>query len=122
MSQINIPAGTNYADAILALVDDALPGIRFDFKPPRRPHFTSCHLVFGSRFDDDPWLDAEELARSIGMRLRREGDEVVAYTPLLQRLADLRWRFISEPIKRARWRINEKINPPVEYPDPDYSD
>lgn len=122
MTEINIPSGTHYADAIRALVDAAIPGVQFDMKPTSRPHFTSCHLIFGARLDDDPWLDAEEMAQAIGMRLRRRGDLVTAFTPIGQRLANARWRFISEPIKRTRLRRHERLNPPVEYPDPDYSD
>lgn len=120
MNEMHILPGTNYADAIRAMVREALPDQTFHIKPT--DHHTTCHMVFGARKDDNPWRDAEEMAAAIGMRLRRRGDTVTAYTPLAQRLANVRWRFISEPIRRARLRRHERLNPPVEYPDPDYGD
>jgi hypothetical protein len=117
MTQINIPEGTNYADAIQAMVREALPGqVHFHMKPTT--HYLTCRLEYP---EPDPWRDAEELAQSIGMRIRRRGDRVTVFTPLGQRLVNARWRFISEPIKRARLRRHERLNPPIEYPDPDYS-
>jgi hypothetical protein len=122
VNEINIPSGINYADAIQALVLRALPGQPCSFRMKPTDRAIHAALVYGLHVDSEPWLDAEELAQSIGMRLRRRGDTVTAYVPFGQRLANARWRFISEPIKRARLRAHERLNPPVEYPDPDYGD
>lgn len=116
MTEISIPSGTNYADAIHMMVYEAFPGVSFRMKPTQ---YTTPCLVYR---EPEPWRDAEELACAIGMKLRHRRNRVTAYIPFGQRMAMARWRFISEPIKRARLRAHERLNPPVEYPDPDYGD
>lgn len=118
MTQYVIPDGTNYADAIRNLVRLRLPDVGFEMKPTA---YTTPHLVYGTRCDPNPWVDAEDLALSIGMRLKLRGDRVMVYIPLDQRLRN--WYYdVTKPLRNLKRRVSDRINPPVEWPDPDYSD
>lgn len=58
-----IASGTNVATAIKDLIDNRLPGLTFSFTTTTR---TTPVVVLGLEVDNDPWVDAQTLARSIG--------------------------------------------------------
>lgn len=117
MKPYEIPHETNYADAIRGLVRQAFPGAAFEMKPTA---YTTPHLIYG--LQQDPWGDAEDLALSIGMRLKHRGNRVRVYVPLRQTIRNARWRYATAPLRTVKRRIMDRIHPPVEWPDPDYSD
>jgi hypothetical protein len=121
MAPYVIPGGTNYADAIRDMVRLRLPHAAFELKPPTK--LTTPELVYGLYRDEpNPWAEAELLATAIGYRLRFRRNKVTAYIPFGERLEMARWRFVHEPIRKLRRRFEAWRNPPVEWPDPDYSD
>lgn len=64
-----IARGTNYADAIRDLVFSRVPQFgagNFAFTPTSR---TTPLMVLGTEADHDPWDNAQDMARSIGMEL-----------------------------------------------------
>lgn len=63
-----VAAGTNYADAIEALIDDGVPGLEYLFPSTE---FTTPLLTFSAT--DDRWVAAQSMASSIGMDLHFDG-------------------------------------------------
>lgn len=61
-----VAAGTNYADAIAAVLESRAPGGTYNFAPTSR---VTPLLVFGLERDNDPWKDASSMAAAIGMEL-----------------------------------------------------
>lgn len=122
MAEYVIPDGTPYPDAIRDMVRRRLPDVGFEMKHPTK--LVTPGLVYGLMADerDDPWADAEDLACAIGMRLRFRGNRVQAYIPLRERVRMVRWKYVTYPLRKLRRRINDRLHPPVEWPDPDYSD
>lgn len=58
-----INAGTNYGDAIKAVITDRLPGTVFNFVSTDK---LTPRLFFGEQSSNDPWQDAMDMAESIG--------------------------------------------------------
>ena len=64
-----IAAGTNYATAIEALIDDGVPGLTYNF--PSTTHTTPL-LTFAAQ--SDRWEAAQKMASSIGQDIYFDGD------------------------------------------------
>jgi hypothetical protein len=60
-----IPSGTNYADAIKALILRAIPDSEFDFTEVKR----TTAVKFAWRAESDWIQDADDMACAIGMQL-----------------------------------------------------
>jgi hypothetical protein len=120
MTEVVIPSGTNFADALRGLVLQRLPDADFSIASPAASYTIPMQMIYAEA--RDPWADAEDLACAIGMRLKRRGNHVKVYVPLGQRIQHARWKFIEQPIRRMKRGIADVLFPPVEYPDPDYSD
>lgn len=120
MAEYVIPDGTPYPDAIRDMVRRRIPAVGFEMKHPTK--LVTPHLVYGRYVESDPWADAEDLACAIGMRLRLRGNRVQVYIPLRERARMVRWKYVTDPLRKLRRRVNDRLHPPVEWPDPDYSD
>lgn len=58
--------GTNYAEAIKAVVRSRLAGVTFNFETT---NFTTPRIFFGEQEENDPWKDAQSMAEKCGMEL-----------------------------------------------------
>lgn len=65
----NVAAGTNVITAILAILQDRLPGALWAYMVPSYTATveTSPNLVLGGQGSGDPWADIQSLAASIGL-------------------------------------------------------
>ena len=99
-----IPDGTNYADAIRELVLLRSPNARFKMAPTDRT--TRWHVTYEDL--DDPWGEAETLARQLGMRLERRGDRVTVRVPLKWKISRAWDRYLVKPGWRLRWWIDDR--------------
>jgi hypothetical protein len=69
-----IPSGTNTAVAIRNLIEDRMPGLRYDFEPTRT---TVPTTTLGTQADNDPWSDAVDMASSDGLDLFFDARDIV---------------------------------------------
>lgn len=74
-----IPSGTNTGVAIRRIIDDRMPGMRFNFTPTNA---TVPATTLGTEADNDPWDDAQKLAASDGMELFFDARDVVTLRPI----------------------------------------
>lgn len=70
-----IPAGTNTNAAIRTLLDNRMPGLRYNIEPSEH---TTPTMVFGTDVSgNDPWADAESIASSDGKELFFDARDIV---------------------------------------------
>lgn len=76
-----VPAGTNYGDAIRAMVLDRLPG-HDRFRMVSTSRLVPSLLVFGLDQAGDPWKDIQELAAAIGYEVFFDPNDVLVFQPV----------------------------------------
>jgi hypothetical protein len=77
-----IESGTNTGTAIRAILDDRMPGLRYNFVPTQA---TVPAMILGVSADQaDPWEDATKIATADGMELFFDENDVV----VLRRIPD----------------------------------
>jgi hypothetical protein len=69
-----IAAGTNTAIAIRNLLNDRMPGLRYNLAPTSA---TVPLTVLGTETENDPWQDATDIAEADGMELFFDANDVV---------------------------------------------
>lgn len=69
-----IASGTNTAVAIKALIDNRMPGLRYNLEPTNA---TVPLTVLGLETENDPWDDATKLAEADGMELFIDANDIV---------------------------------------------
>lgn len=80
-----IAAGSDYAGAILGLIDDGVPGLQFDFADTTA---TTPLLVFADDSSSGRWTEALKLATAVGCDLYFNADGVCVLEPVPNPLSD----------------------------------
>lgn len=95
-----ISINTNYAMAIMEMVDNRLPGLQYNFTST--PETVQSTLIYGDETGTDPWQDAQDLATDIGCQLFFDAAGVCTLRP------------VPDPATTGSvWEFSDTMNPVI---------
>jgi hypothetical protein len=89
--------GTNYVDAIRAVVTNRMPGVQTNFVTT---NVTTPRIFFGEQETNDPWADAQKMAKLIGCNLFFDAMGICTL------------RYEPDPeLSKSRWEFEDSAQP-----------